>query len=149
MWKITNIMCTSTFSISTFSDVSTSLPKIMHTLSLYIIPPSSNSYASPVFKKFSISSITYGDAQSIIPTTFIPFLSAHSFAMFAKFNDLVCCYFYWFSIFTSSYIVHVNLQIFHTFYIAPPFNSLHLIKVPNFLFFYFNYFFFYMTHYSF
>ena len=58
----------------------------MHTLSLYIIPPSSNSYASPVFKKFSISSITYGDAQSIIPTTFIPFLSAHSFAMFAKFK---------------------------------------------------------------
>ena len=57
------------------SEVSTSLPSNMQTLSLYIIPPSFISYASPVFKKFSISSITYGDAQSIIPTTLIPFLS--------------------------------------------------------------------------
>ena len=65
----------------------------MHTLSLYIIPPSSISYACPVLKKFSISSITYGDAQSIIPTTFIPFLSTHSFAMFAKFSDLAAVIF--------------------------------------------------------
>ena len=67
------------------SEVSTSLPNNIQTLSLYIMPPSSISYASPVFKKFSISSITYGDAQSIIPTILIPFLSAHSFAMLAKF----------------------------------------------------------------
>jgi len=40
------------------SDVSTSLPNNIQTLSLYIIPPSFNSYASPVFKKFSMSSIT-------------------------------------------------------------------------------------------
>ena len=60
---------------------------------MYIIPPSSISYASPVAKKFSISSITYGDAQSIIPTTLIPFLSAHSFAIFAKFNDLAAVIF--------------------------------------------------------
>ena len=66
------------------SEVSTSLPNSIHTLSLYIIPPSSISYASPVFKKFSISSNTYGEAQSIIPTIWIPFLSAHSLAMLAK-----------------------------------------------------------------
>ena len=81
------------------SEVSTSLPKRIHTLSLYIIPPSFSSYASPVFKNFSISSITYGDAQSIIPTMFIPFLSAHSFAMLAKFNDFAAVIFYWFSTF--------------------------------------------------
>ena len=67
--------------------------EIIQRESLYIIPPSSISYASPVAKKFSISSITYGDAQSIIPTTLIPFLSAHSFAMFAKFKDLAAVIF--------------------------------------------------------
>ena len=75
------------------SDVSTSLPSKIHTLSLYIIPPSSNSYASPVSKNLSISSITYGDAQSIIPTIFIPFFSAHSFAIFAKFSDFAAVIF--------------------------------------------------------
>ena len=76
-----------------FSDVSTSLPNKIHTLSLYIIPPSFNSYASPVFRNFSISSITYGDAQSIIPTMLIPFLSAHSFAILAKFKLLAAVIF--------------------------------------------------------
>ena len=40
-----------------------------------------------------MSSITYGDAQSIIPTMFIPFLSAHSFAMFAKLRLLAAVIF--------------------------------------------------------
>ena len=59
----------------------------MQILSLYIIPPSLISYASPVFKNSSMSLITYGDAQSIIPTISIPFLSLHYFAILAKFKD--------------------------------------------------------------
>ena len=84
------------------SDVSISAPNNIHTLSLYIIPPSSISYASPDCKKFSISSITYGDAESIIPATCIPFLSAHSFAILAKLRLPASSDFYWFTILTSS-----------------------------------------------
>ena len=83
----------------------------MQTLSLYIIPQSSNSYASPVFKNSSISAITYGDAQSIIPTIFIPFLSSHSFAIFAKFKLLAAVIFIGLLFFVLSYVFYSSVSV--------------------------------------